>query len=137
VLPVSLKVIRENGPAGSALTQMSDFPFRESATASVFSSGDRDMASMVPCGSQLGSTRVAPPSRVTETTRRAPMAPPVVYTSVPLGESARSTLNPPARTPTPSNSAIGGPVSSSLAASNGSAISFPSAVTTSRWPLGA
>ena len=45
-------------------------------------------------------------------------------------------LKPPFRTPIPSISATGAPVSSSFFGSNGMAINFPSAVTTRRWPVG-
>ena len=87
---------------------------------------------MIPCGCQAGSTGVSTPSRLTHTGRRAPVAPPVVYTRVPFSERARLMENPLPSTPIPSSSPIGDPVSSSLSGSNGAAMSFPSAVATSR-----
>ena len=77
-LDVSEKVIRENGPEGSCLTQMSRRPSRVSVTASIFPSGDRLCDPMTPCGSHPESTGVTRPSRLTQAARRDPSVPPVV-----------------------------------------------------------
>ena len=91
---------------------------------------------MMPCGCQAGSTGLSTPSRLTQTGRRDPVAPPVVYTRVPFSDRARLMENPLPSTPIPSSSPIGEPVASSFSGSNGTARSFPSAVATSRCPVG-
>ena len=63
---VSSKVIREKGPVGSRLTQMSALPFRRSSTASALPSGASAMFWIDPCGSQPGSSGAALPSRFTQ-----------------------------------------------------------------------
>ena len=73
-----MKVSRENGPAGSRLTQMSRRPSRVSVTAIALPSGDRLADPMMPCGSQVESTALASPSRLTQAARRVAWAPPVV-----------------------------------------------------------
>src|SRR5882724_8115060 len=78
-LDVSEKVIRENGPDGSCLTQMSRRPSRVSVTAIAFPSGDRLSDPMTPCGSHPESTGVTRPSRLTHAARREPRVPPEVY----------------------------------------------------------
>src|SRR5512138_2942393 len=77
-LEVSPNVIRENGPSGSRLTQMSRRPSRWRPTATDFPSGDRYAVSITPWGSHPLSTGLRPPSRFTHTTRREPRVPPVV-----------------------------------------------------------
>ncbi len=77
-LEVSEKVSRENGPAGSCLTQMSRRPSRVSVTAIAFPLGERLADPMTPCGSQAESTGVTSPSRLTHAARREPRVPPVV-----------------------------------------------------------
>ena len=91
---------------------------------------------MTPCGCHAGSSGLSTPSRSTQTGRRDPVAPPVVYTSVPFSDRPRLTANPLPSTPSPSSKPIGEPVTSSSSGSNGTATSFPSAVATRRCPVG-
>jgi hypothetical protein len=67
---VSPKVILENGPAGTCLTQMSAFAFRCSSTAIAFPLGESAIEPTVPSSFHAGSTGLTTPSRVTQTTSR-------------------------------------------------------------------
>ena len=67
---MSPKVMREKGPAGSCLTQMSDFAFRASSTAIARPLGESARALIVPSSFHAESTRLASPSRVTQTISR-------------------------------------------------------------------
>ena len=90
---------------------------------------------MIPWGCQLGSAAVST-SRVTQTGWRAPVAPPsYIPVRAVLGE-AEVDGEPAAFDPDPPSSPIGEPVTSSFSGSNGTATIFPSALATSRCPLG-
>src|SRR3954470_15140396 len=77
-LAVSPKVTRDAGPLGRCLIQSALLPLATISAASAVPSGESDAAAIVPGGSQVESTGVSSPSRLTHTACLGRAAAPVV-----------------------------------------------------------